>query len=75
MERMKDGSRRVVQVSEVQGMESDTIVMQDLFHFSSDSIKNGVVQGSLKLQVKTTLLTKLVANSIELPENVFDLQP
>jgi pilus assembly protein CpaF len=48
MDRMKDGSRRVVQVSEVQGMESDTIVMQDLFIFHQTGIKNGVVQGSLK---------------------------
>lgn len=76
MERMKDGSRRVVQVSEVQGMESDTIVMQDLFIFHQTGIKNGVVQGSLKATgLRPRFLTKLVANSIELPENVFDLQP
>lgn len=75
MERMKDGSRRVVQVSEVQGMESDTIVMQDLFIFHQIGIKNGVVQGSLKpTGLRPRFLTKLVANSIELSENVFDLQ-
>jgi len=75
MERMKDGSRRVVQVSEVQGMESDTIVMQDLFVFHQTGIKNGIVQGSLKpTGLRPRFLTKLVANSIELPENVFDLQ-
>lgn len=75
MERMKDGTRKVIQVSEVQGMESDTIVMQDLFIFHQTGIKNGVVQGSLKpTGLRPRFLTKLVANSIELPENVFDLQ-
>ncbi len=75
MERLKDGSRKVIQVSEVQGMESDTIVMQDLFVFHQTGIKNGVVQGSLRpTGLRPRFLSKLVANSIELPENVFDLQ-
>src|SRR5688500_6802582 len=29
--RMKDGSRKVVQISEVQGMEGEQVVMQDIF--------------------------------------------
>jgi pilus assembly protein CpaF len=75
MERLKDGSRKVVQVSEVQGMESDTIVMQDLFVFHQTGIKNGVVQGNLRpTGLRPRFLSKLVANSIELPENVFDIQ-
>ncbi len=31
--RLRDGSRKIVQVSEVEGMEGDTIVMQDIFYF------------------------------------------
>ncbi len=31
--RLRDGSRRVVAISEVQGMEGDTIIMQDIFLF------------------------------------------
>jgi pilus assembly protein CpaF len=74
MERLRDGSRRVVQVSEVQGMESDTIVMQDIFLFHQTGIKNGVVQGSLKATgLRPKFMNKLVANSIELPENTFDM--
>jgi pilus assembly protein CpaF len=75
MERLKDGTRKVVQVSEVQGIESDTIVMQDLFMFHQTGIKNGVVQGSLKpTGLRPRFLSKLVANSIELADNVFELQ-
>lgn len=73
LERMKDGSRKIVQVSEVQGMESDTIVMQDLFIFKQTGIKNGVVQGDLMATgLRPRFLQKLVANSIELPDNVFE---
>ncbi|QYG93324.1 CpaF family protein [Iamia sp. SCSIO 61187] len=31
--RLRDGTRRVVSIAEVQGMEGDTIVMQDIFMF------------------------------------------
>jgi len=73
LERMKDGTRKIVKVSEVQGMESDTIVMQDLFLFNQTGIQNGVVQGSLKSTgLRPHFMHKLVANSIEVPENVFE---
>jgi len=72
-ERVKDGTRKVVKVSEVQGMESDTIVMQDLFVFNQTGIKNGVVQGSLKATgLRPQFLHKLVANNIEIPDSVFE---
>ncbi|HSN95380.1 MAG TPA: CpaF family protein, partial [Anaerolineaceae bacterium] len=73
LERLKDGSRKVVKVSEVQGMESDTIVMQDLFVFNQTGVKNGVVQGSLSATgLRPKFLHKLTDNGIELPPNVFD---
>ena len=71
--RMKDGTRKIVQVSEVQGMESDTIVMQDLFVFNQTGIQNGVVQGSLESTgLRPRFMHKLVANNIEMPEGVFE---
>jgi pilus assembly protein CpaF len=72
-ERQKDGTRKVVQVSEVQGMEGDTIVMQDIFMFIHAGIKNGKVQGSLKATgLRPRFLHKLIANGIEIPESVFE---
>jgi len=72
-ERQKDGTRKIVQVSEVQGMESDTIVMQDIFVFTHAGIKNGVVQGTLKpTGLRPRFLHKLIANGIEIPESVFE---
>ena len=43
--RLSDGSRKIVQISEVQGMEGDTVVMQDIFQFVQTTVENGKVQG------------------------------
>ena len=72
-ERLKDGTRKVTKVSEVQGMEGDTIVMQDLFVFQFAGIQNGIVKGVLKpTGLRPQFLGKLIANGIEIPESVFE---
>ena len=73
LERAMDGTRKIVKVSEVQGMEGDTIVMQDLFIFNQTGMKNGVVQGSLQATgLRPQFLHKLVANNVEIPESIFE---
>jgi pilus assembly protein CpaF len=73
LERLKDGTRKVVQVSEVQGLEGDTLVMQDIFVFDQVGIKNGVVIGNLKSTgLRPKFMTKLRSNSIELAESIFE---
>jgi len=46
--RMKDGSRKVTSVSEVSGMEGDTVVMSDIFKFQQTGIDKDKVVGELK---------------------------
>ncbi|MFZ4124793.1 MAG: CpaF family protein [Rickettsiales bacterium] len=47
--RMRDGHRRVTYVSEVVGMESEVVTMQDLFVFQNKGEdKNGMVQGDFR---------------------------
>jgi pilus assembly protein CpaF len=71
--RLKDGTRRVTHVSEVQGMESDTIVMQDIFVFNQTGFTNGIVQGGLKSTgLRPHFMHKFTASSIELEEGVFN---
>jgi pilus assembly protein CpaF len=43
--RLRDGSRKVTQISEVVGMEGETIVMQDLFKHEDRGEKDGKVVG------------------------------
>lgn len=74
LERMRDGTRKVVQVTEVQGLEGDTVVMQDIFVFEQTGIKNGMVVGSLKSTgLRPKFMSKIQANSIELPESIFQV--
>ena len=47
LKRFRDGVRRVVQISEVQGLEGDTVVMQDIFKFEQVGVHNGQISGEL----------------------------
>src|SRR5271165_4675267 len=47
--RLSDGTRKVTSVSEVTGMEVDTICMQEIFNFERHGIdKNGKVRGTFR---------------------------
>ena len=73
MERLRDGTRRVTQVTEVQGMEGDTILMQDLFMFDQTGIVNGRVVGALKSTgLRPRFADKFEINSITLPAEIFN---
>lgn len=70
--RMRDGTRKIVQVSEVQGMESDMIVMQDLFLFKQTKFVDNVVQGTqVPTGIRPTFTNKMISNNIRLPEDIF----
>lgn len=46
--RLPDGSRKVINISEVMGMEGENIILQDIFSFTPDSERNeyGKIQGT-----------------------------
>jgi pilus assembly protein CpaF len=68
--RLRDGSRKVTQVTEVVGMEGDTIVLTDIFKFTENgSDKDGKVLGELK----PTGMRPLFINRLELAG--FKLRP
>ncbi len=74
MERLRDGTRKVVHVAEVQGMEGDTIIMQDLFLFDQTGIQNGRVMGALKSTgLRPKFAEKFAINNIELPAEIFNV--
>jgi len=71
-ERLRDGSRKVVSVSEVQGMEGDVIVMQDVFQFEQTGIEEGRVLGRLRATgIRPKFMPKLEAANIFLPASIF----
>ncbi|MDA8219588.1 MAG: CpaF family protein [Dehalococcoidales bacterium] len=74
-ERMKDGSRRVVSVTEVQGMEGETIVLQDIFAFEQTGIQEGRILGQLRpTGMRPKFMNKLEASGIYLPPSVFGIR-
>ncbi|MFC2043346.1 CpaF family protein [Chloroflexota bacterium] len=74
LERLRDGTRQVIKVAEVQGMEGESVVMQDLFVFEQTGIQNGRVLGKLKSTgLRPKFSEKFEINGIELPAHVFDV--
>jgi pilus assembly protein CpaF len=71
--RLRDGSRKITHVTEVQGLEGDTVVLQDIFVFDEQGEnEQGKVIGRFKptgIRPKfTELLTK---RGFNLPATVF----
>ena len=72
LERMRDGSRRVVAVSEIQGMEGETIVRSDLFKFEQSGFEDGRVIGMLRSTgLRPRFMDRIEAVDIHLPPSVF----
>jgi pilus assembly protein CpaF len=72
MGRLRDGTRKVIQVAEVQGMEGDSIVMQDIFLFRQTGFQNGRVIGKLESTgLRPKFAEKFIMNNIELPADIF----
>jgi len=71
-ERMKDGSRKIVNIAEVQGMEGDVIVMSDIFVFEQTGIEAGKVIGRLRpTGLRPKFIERIEAANIQLPPNIF----
>ena len=70
--RLKDGSRRIVNITEVQGMEGDVIVMQDVFVFEQTGVVEGKIQGRLKpTGIRPKFVEKFEVMGIHLPPGLF----
>jgi pilus assembly protein CpaF len=72
VERMSDGSRRVVAVTEVQRMESEVITLQDLYTFKVDAVAHtNHIVGSLKpTGLRPAFLHKFERRGVELPREL-----
>jgi pilus assembly protein CpaF len=72
LSRMRDGSRRVTTVAEVQGMEGDVITMSNLFEFDLTGFEDGKVIGALRpTGIRPKFMQKLEDHGVQLPPNIF----
>lgn len=73
-ERMRDGSRKVVNITEVSGMEGDVITTTDLFVFEQMGVENGKIIGRLRpTGLRPKFMEKLEAAGIHLPASTFGI--
>lgn len=73
-DRMRDGSRKVVSVTEVTGMEGDVITTTDLFSFEHMGYDNGKVIGKLRpTGLRPKFMDKVEAAGIHIPATIFGI--
>ncbi len=72
LDRLADGSRKIVQVTEVQGMEGLVIVLQDIFQFVQTGVRDGHVEGYFTATgVRPRCMEKIETAGISLPPTIF----
>jgi len=72
LERMRDGSRRVVSITEIQGMEGDVITTAEIFKFEQTGYEDGKVIGRLRpTGIRPKFMSKLEEADIHLPPSIF----
>jgi len=74
--RLKDGSRKIVNITEVYGIDDDLIQTQDIFVFDQTGVEDGKIQGVLKSTgIRPTFMWKFYERSIELPADEWGIPP
>jgi pilus assembly protein CpaF len=75
--RMSDGTRKVVSIAEITGMEGEVVTMQDIFVFRKRGIKEtGEVIGDfLPTGIRPKFGERLMVTGVRLPMSMFELQP
>ncbi len=71
--RLKDGSRKITHITEVLGLEGDTVVLQDIFIFDQKGVDdNGKIVGQFKpTGIRPKFLSKLEASGVRVPDDIF----
>jgi pilus assembly protein CpaF len=73
-ERMRDGTRKVVNITEVSGMEGDVITMTDLFVFEQTGYEDGKVVGRLRpTGLRPKFMEKIETSGIHLSPSIFGI--
>jgi pilus assembly protein CpaF len=74
--RLKDGSRKVVNITEVYGIEDDEILTQDVFAWKQTGVKDGKIEGELApTGIRPTFMAQFQRQGVELPQGEFGIPP
>ena len=74
--RLKDGTRKIVNITEVYGIDDDEILTQDIFVFEQSDFVDGKIVGELKpTGIRPTFMAQFKKNGIALPPGEFGIPP
>lgn len=73
-ERLVDGSRKIVSLQEITGMEGNVITMQEIYSFEQSGIdKDGIILGSFHTHgVRPKFFEKFAKMGVPIPEKLFE---
>ncbi|MBN1178291.1 MAG: CpaF family protein [Anaerolineae bacterium] len=75
LHRFRDGSRKIVSIAEVEGMEGDVIVMSEIFKFEQVGFENGKVIGRMRATgLRPKFMPRIEAAGIHLPPTIFGIR-
>ena len=77
LNRLRDGSRRVTSITEVTGMEGETITMQEIFLFESlGAGKDGKIMGEFRPSgIRPQILDRMFAMGLPIPPEILSIFP
>ncbi len=73
-QRLRDGSRKILNITEVQGMEGEMITMTDIFEFEQTGLEDNRIIGRLRATgIRPKFIERIEDAGINLPPSVFGL--
>jgi enamine deaminase RidA (YjgF/YER057c/UK114 family)/energy-coupling factor transporter ATP-binding protein EcfA2 len=74
--RLKDGSRKIINITEVYGIEDDDILLHDIFEYEQTGFVDGKVQGDLlPTGTRPTFMPRFTQRGVALPPGEFGIPP
>jgi pilus assembly protein CpaF len=73
--RLSDGTRKVVNLAEITGMEGDVVTMQDIFVFRKRGVKESgeVIGEHVPVGIRPKFAERLAVSGIVLPPSMFEV--
>jgi pilus assembly protein CpaF len=71
--RLQGGARKVTHITEIVGMEQETVVMQDIFHYVQEGVdESGRARGRFEATgIRPTFMDRLESSGVRLPASAF----
>jgi pilus assembly protein CpaF len=74
--RLKDGTRKIVNITEVYGIEDDEILTQDIFSFVQTAYHEGKIEGTLQpTGIRPTFMGQFQRAGVALPPGEYGIPP